>query len=58
MNEAEILDRLHNTAKVVPQRGSGFGPGGTGRMRFNIGTQKARIDDAVDRIQETFSDLQ
>lgn len=58
MSDDELLDRLTNRARVVPQRGAGFGPGGSGHMRFNIGTQRGNIHAAVDRIRSTFSDLQ
>ncbi|NRB00066.1 MAG: putative C-S lyase [Rhodobacteraceae bacterium] len=58
MDDTELLERLNIRAKVVPQRGAGFGPGGSQHMRFNIGTQRTNIEEAVRRIQAAFSDLQ
>ena len=58
MTSKEIRERLLGQAKVVPNMGESFGAGGETFMRFNFGTQHARIEDAVQRIQAAFSDLQ
>jgi len=58
MDEAEIEERVFGRARIATNRGPGFGPGGEGHMRFNIGTQRARIGEAVRRLQAAFGDLQ
>lgn len=58
MSDAEIKDRIFKQAKVAPNYGETFGTGGETFMRFNLGTQRSRIQEAVTRLQEAFSDLQ
>ena len=58
MDQPEIESRIFGRARIAANRGPGFGPGGEGHMRFNIGTQGARIDEAVRRLQAAFADLQ
>ena len=58
MNDAEIKDRIFKQAKVAPNYGETFGTGGENFMRFNLGTARANIDEAVARLQSAFSDLQ
>ncbi len=58
MEQTEILDRVESKAKIVTNKGGVFGPGGDGHLRFNFGTQRARVDEAIARLHEAFSDLQ
>lgn len=58
MTDAELWARATDKARVVPSPGPAFGTGGSGGLRFNLGTQRARIDAAVGRLTEAFSDLQ
>jgi len=58
MDQPEIESRIFGRARIAANRGPGFGPGGEGHMRFNIGTQRARIGEAVRRLQAAFGDLQ
>ncbi|MEL6641061.1 MAG: MalY/PatB family protein [Pseudomonadota bacterium] len=58
MTPAEIQARVQGTAKIAANHGDSFGRGGTDFLRFNIGTQRARIDQAVSRLQAAFADLQ
>jgi len=58
MEMAEVLDRVHRQARVVPSRGADFGPGGESCLRFNLGTARPRLREAIARLQEAFSDLQ
>jgi cystathionine beta-lyase len=58
MTDAELWARATGQARVVPSPGPAFGTGGSGGLRFNLGTQRARIDDAVDRLTRAFADLQ
>ncbi len=58
MPGAEIIERVQNRARIVANHGSTFGKGGENFMRFNIATDRARVKEAVTRLQEAFSDLQ
>jgi len=54
----EIEARVAKTARIAANHGPTFGTGGNQFMRFNIGTQRSRITEAVDRLALAFSDLQ
>lgn len=58
MPQAELQKRLSGAARIIASPGPLFGTGGEGCMRVNIGTTRARVEDAVARIQAAFSDLQ
>ena len=58
MDEAEIEDRVFRQAGIAVNKGPTFGTGGAGWMRFNLATQRARVDEAVDRLTRAFRDLQ
>jgi len=58
MTDAELWSRATEKARVVPSPGPAFGTGGSGGLRFNLGTQRARVTQAVDRLAEAFADLQ
>jgi len=58
MDEAALRARIEQGAGIAANHGSTFGSGGAGCMRFNIATPRARVVDAVARLQKAFSDLQ
>jgi cysteine-S-conjugate beta-lyase len=58
MSDAELWRRVTENARLVPSPGPAFGSGGEGGLRFNLGTQRARVEDAVDRLVGAFADLQ
>ncbi len=58
MDMSEVIRRVHHDARIVPSIGAEFGTGGEPFLRFNIGTQRARIHEAVARLQQAFADLQ
>ncbi|MEL7460097.1 MAG: PatB family C-S lyase [Pseudomonadota bacterium] len=58
MSDAELTARLETRARIVTNKGATFGTGGESYRRFNLGTQRARVDEAVARLQDAFSDLQ
>lgn len=58
MEQAEIVRRLRDGARIAASPGPQFGGGGEGWMRFNIAMPRARIVEAVARIQAAFADLQ
>ena len=57
MDMSEVLTRVRQEARVVPSVG-GFGTGDATFLRFNIGTPRARVAEALDRLQAAFADLQ
>ncbi|MFX0540811.1 MalY/PatB family protein [Roseovarius sp. S4756] len=58
MRPAETTDRVEKTARIAASHGATFGSGGEDFLRFNLATPRARIIEAVKRLQEAFSDLQ
>jgi cystathionine beta-lyase len=58
MDETELRARIEGRAKIAANHGSSFGLGGAGHMRFNIATPRARVVEAVERLQRAFADLQ
>lgn len=58
MDMEEVHERVFRQAKIAANYGHTFGTGGESFLRFNIGTQHARIQDAIGRLQSAFSDLQ
>lgn len=58
MDEAEILRRVQGDARIAANQGPSFGTGGAGFLRFNLGTPRARIAEAVTRLQAAVADLQ
>ena len=58
METAEIRKRIERDAKIAANYGETFGSGGESFMRFNLGLPRARINDAVARMQSAFGDLQ
>lgn len=58
MTESEIETRLRKDAKIAASPGPGFGAGGERFQRFNLATQRYRIEDACERLKNAFGDLQ
>lgn len=58
MTSEEVTTRVSRDARIAASPGAGFGLGGARCLRFNIGTQRARIEDAIGRLQQAFRDLQ
>jgi len=58
MDMTEVLRRVHEDARLVPSVGTAFGSGGETFLRFNLGTPRARVAEAVERLQAAFADLQ
>ena len=58
MKESELLDRVLQQAKVVPNPGTQFGAGGEGHLRFNVAMPRPSMMKAIERIEAAFSDLQ
>lgn len=58
MTHDEVAARIRDKAKIAVSQGPTFGAGGETFMRFNLATQTAKVEEAVRRMQEAFSDLQ
>ncbi|WP_299843658.1 MalY/PatB family protein [uncultured Roseovarius sp.] len=58
MEMSEVIRRVRQDARIAPSVGAEFGTGGESFLRFNIGTPRARVTEAVERLQQAFSDLQ
>lgn len=58
MTHDEVSQRIRKTARIAPSAGPTFGPGGETFVRFNLATQRARVEEATNRLIEAFSDLQ
>lgn len=58
MDTAEVQRRILKDAKIAVNQGETFGLGGDTFQRFNIATPRARVAEAVERMQKAFADLQ
>lgn len=58
MAPAEFIARVQGTARIAANHGSSFGLGGDNFLRFNLGTPRARVAEAVARLTDAFADLQ
>ena len=58
MSAEEFTARVEKTALIAANHGPTFGTGGESFLRFNIATPRARVEEAVARLQDAFSDLQ
>ncbi|MBB05406.1 MAG: aminotransferase [Pseudooceanicola sp.] len=58
MSPAEVARRISQDARIAVNAGDSFGAGGTSFQRFNLATPRARIVEAVERMQSAFADLQ
>lgn len=58
MSPEEFYRRVNEEAKIAVNHGATFGVGGEYCARFNIGTQRARVEDACRRLRDAFADLQ
>jgi len=58
MGKDEYCDRVIKQARIAPNHGETFGKGGETFLRFNVGTQRANVVEAVERLQKAFADLQ
>lgn len=58
LDDAAIARRIESEARVAANHGTPFGTGGAGWMRFNLAMPRARVAEAVTRLQAAFGDLQ
>ena len=58
MDMSEVHERIQKTARIAANYGETFGKGGENYLRFNLGTTRASVIEATDRLKAAFSDLQ
>jgi len=58
MTREEFTTRVEQDARIAANHGPTFGTGGEGFLRFNLATPRARVEEAVTRLQAAFGDLQ
>ena len=58
LSEAELMTRFLNDARVAPNPGSQFGSNGAGHMRCNLALPRPTLLNAIERIEDAFSDIQ
>lgn len=52
----DYMDRITHKARIGVSPGPQFGPGGENWVRFNFATPRSRVNEALDRLEEAFSD--
>ncbi len=58
MEMSEVIGRVERDARIAANYGTTFGKGGENFLRFNFGLPRARLTEAVERLQKAFADLQ
>lgn len=58
MARDEVMRRIAEEAGIAVNQGPSFGSGGESWNRFNLATPRARVVEAVERMQKAFGDLQ
>jgi cystathionine beta-lyase len=58
MDAEEFTRRVQQDARIAVNLGPSFGKGGETWLRFNIATQRSRVEEAVERLHAAFADLQ
>jgi cystathionine beta-lyase len=58
MEPADFTARVEKDAKIAANHGETFGQDGASFLRFNLATPRVRVQEAVDRLQAAFADLQ
>ncbi|MGB7317697.1 MAG: MalY/PatB family protein [Planktotalea sp.] len=58
MSREDFTARVEKDARIAANHGPTFGKGGESFLRFNFATPRARVVEAVERLQAAFGDLQ
>jgi cystathionine beta-lyase len=58
MSRAEFTKRVEQGARIAVNHGPTFGSGGEDFLRFNLATPRPLVEQAIERMQAAFSDLQ
>ncbi|MEM9061365.1 MAG: PatB family C-S lyase [Pseudomonadota bacterium] len=51
---AEVTKQVEHEARIAVNRGGTFGQGGDGWLRFNFACPRATLDEAIERLADTF----
>lgn len=54
----DVKSRVEKHAKIAANHGESFGKGGENFLRFNLGCRREVVQEAVERLQKAFKDLQ
>lgn len=54
LTRAKFTERVEHQARIATNHGPNFGKGGEGFLRFNLATQRFRVQEALQRLQEAF----
>jgi cystathionine beta-lyase len=57
LSAEDVAKRVSGRARIFASPGSQFGPGGETWLRFNFATPRPILQQALDRLDEAFSDL-
>jgi cysteine-S-conjugate beta-lyase len=57
LSAEDIAKRVSGRARIFASPGSQFGPGGETWLRFNFATPRPILEQALDRLDDAFSDL-
>ena len=55
LSHDDLVDLFVNKARLALNDGAMFGPGGSGFMRINVGTQRAVLREALERLRDAIS---
>lgn len=58
LSNQDCLNRIEKDARIAVNHGPTFGKGGESFLRFNFATPRSRIEEAIERLQKAFKDLQ
>lgn len=58
MSRDEYTRRVEKDAQIAVNHGGTFGTGGESFLRFNIATPRPLVEQAIERLQNAFADLQ
>ena len=57
LSPEDVANRVKKRARIFASPGEQFGPGGASWLRFNFATPCPILDEALDRLEDAFSDL-
>lgn len=58
LSREDLHERVYKMARIAPTPGHTLGKGGETFLRFNLGTRRSLVEQACDRLEQAFSDLQ
>ncbi len=55
LSAEQVIEKVQNEAQIAANHGSSFGAGGEAFLRFNLATPRARVLEAIARLQRVFA---